>query len=73
MVKAFSFSLFFFFFNNFRRFGLGQISKSVKSVSGGWRHQLRHSAGGHVWLGEVACETEAVNADVARGAWKCVA
>ena len=38
LIKAF------FFFC--RRFGLGQVSRLVKPVSRGWRHQWRHSAGG---------------------------
>ena len=49
LVKAFSFSfsffLFFFFFFC-RRFRLGQVSRSVKPVSGGWRHQWCHNTGG---------------------------
>ena len=45
LVKAFSFSFFFFFFFC-RRFGPGQVSRSVKPVSGGWHHQWCHSAWG---------------------------
>ena len=78
LVMVFSLTFFFFFFLGGSdpgqicgsvRFGSGQTGQT----SGGWRHWWRHAKLPARAMRVQARETEAVNADVAGGAWRRVA